>query len=443
MLKNHLQLFTKSEGPGAGGGSSTVLPADGNKEDMIEFLGSDDEPEDDVIPLEGTEKKGKDTKTKEDDKTPPKTTTKGETEVEEEEEPEVDELKELEEELEEPSEEQLELVTPVRRREILKAYPDLFKKFPYLEKAYYREQQFTEVFPTIDEAKMSSEKSQILDNFERDVMSGSTEKILKSVMEQDKNAFHKIVDDYLPTLARVDEQAYYHVLGNVAKHTIYSMVQEANRVGNEELKKAAHIVQQFVFGTSEFKPPTNLARESKPEDNTREKQITEREQNFTRQAFENSRGDLNTRVNNTLRNTIEAHIDPKSSMTDYVKKNASRDAMDTLDNLINQDSRFKSLVDKLWERAFHEGFTRESTDRIRSAYVSKAKTLLPAVIKKARNEALRGIGKRVRDDEETSTSERRGPIAPGKPRSLQSGGKINKASEIPKGMSTLDFLNSE
>jgi hypothetical protein len=130
-------------------------------------------------------------------------------------------------------------------------------------------------------------------------------------------------------------------------------------------------------------------------------------------------------------------------MTDYVKKNASRDAMDTLDNLINQDSRFKSLVDKLWERAFHEGFTRESTDRIRSAYVSKAKTLLPAVIKKARNEALRGIGKRVRDDEETSTSERRGPIAPGKPRSLQSGGKINKASEIPKGMSTLDFLNSE
>ena len=36
-------------------------------------------------------------------------------------------------------------MTPVRRKEILAKYPKLFKDFPYLEKAYYREQQFTEV----------------------------------------------------------------------------------------------------------------------------------------------------------------------------------------------------------------------------------------------------------------------------------------------------------
>src|SRR5215831_19879700 len=57
-----------------------------------------------------------------------------------------DELAELEEELTGPKEENLELVTPVRRGEILAKYPNVFKDFPYLEKAYYREQQFTETF---------------------------------------------------------------------------------------------------------------------------------------------------------------------------------------------------------------------------------------------------------------------------------------------------------
>jgi hypothetical protein len=149
-------------------------------------------------------------------------------------------------------------------------------------------------------------------------------------------------------------------------------------------------------------------------------------------------------VNNTLRNTIDAHIDPRNSMSEYVKRNASRDALDTLDRLISQDTRFVSLMDRLWEAAFKDGFSQESKDRIRSAYNSKAKTLLPAVIKKARNEALRGIGKRVKDDSEEVETSKKGPVAAGRPRSnTPSSGKINKASDIPRNMSTLEFLNQE
>src|SRR5215510_11268328 len=55
---------------------------------------------------------------------------------------------ELEAELEEDQkdlDENLELALPVRRKEILAKYPDIFKDFPYLEKAYYREQAYAEV----------------------------------------------------------------------------------------------------------------------------------------------------------------------------------------------------------------------------------------------------------------------------------------------------------
>jgi hypothetical protein len=434
----------------AGGGSKTIGGGgEMSKEDMINFLGEDDNKEE-VIDLQEGKEKGK-----EKEKEPEGEEELEETPEGEEEEPEeADELKELEEEIEPPSEEQLELVTPVRRKEILKKYPALFKDFPYLEKAYYREQQFTELLPTIDDAKTAVEKSQVLDRFESDLMSGSTETVLKAVRETNPNGFYKIVDDYLPTLAKVDEKAYYHVIGNITKHTIVSMVQEARRLGVQNdaegkpqpgvaLQNAALLLNQFVFGTTEFKPPSQLANNDDPRENTREKQLAEKEQTFVRTQFENTRNDLNTRVNNTLKNTIDANIDPKKSMTDYVRKNAARDCMDNLEKVINQDSRFKALLDKLWEKAFAEGFSKESADRIRSAYVSKAKTVLPALLKKARNEALRGTGHRVREDNDSSDT-KRGPVPAGRPRSQERPtGKIKEAKDIPRGMSTLDFLNSD
>lgn len=430
-----LNLMAPVDAPTSNTGGTTN---EMSKEDIIEFMEDEDDDKEE-IPLEGKDGEKK-AKSKDEESESKRKEPDDEAEGEEEED-EVDELAELELETEEPTDEQLELVTPVRRREILKKYPTLFKDFPYLEKAYYREQQFTELLPTIQDAKMAVEKSQTLDNFERDVMSGSTENVLKAVKETDVNAFNKIVDNYLPMLAKVDEKAYFHVLGNVTKHTIIAMVNESRRTNNEQLQSAAHLLNQFVFGTSDFQPPTTLSREAKPEENAREKEISEREMAFVRRGFEASRSDLNTRVNNTLRNTIDANIDPKSSMSDYVRRNASRDALDSLEGLLSKDARFKSLVDKLWEKAFQSNFSKESTDRIRSAYVSKAKTLLPSVIKKARNEALRGTGKRVSDDD----SDKRGPVTMGKPRSQSNGqtGKIRNAKDIPKGMSTLEFLNSD
>jgi len=416
--------------------SETIIPStdSGSKEDMIQFMGEDDDKE--VIKLDEPKEKDR-TEHKTEDVDKKISEERQDDRGKEKEEKEDDELKELEQELEEPDEEKLELVTPVPRREILAKYPNIFKDFPYLEKAYYREQQFTELLPTIEDAKAAVEKSEILDRFESDVMSGNVETILKTVKETDPRAFHKIVDNYITTLGKVDEQAYYHVLGNISKHTIMAMVREGNRSNNDLLKQAAQVLNQFIFGSSDFQPPSVLSRDERPEDNTREKQIQERERLFTERQFESTRGDLNTRVNNVLKSTIDANIDPKQSMTDYVRRNASRDAIDSLESLISQDSRFRVLIDKLWEKAFEDGFNHQSVDRIRSAYISKAKTLLPSVIKKARIEALRGMGKRTSDDD--SESENKGPIAPGKPRSSSSN-KVTSPKEIPKGMRTLDFL---
>jgi hypothetical protein len=126
-------------------------------------------------------------------------------------------------------------------------------------------------------------------------------------------------------------------------------------------------------------------------------------------------------------------------MTDYVKSHAKQEAFDNLETLISKDAHFRSILDKLWEKAFRSNFDKTDTDKIKSAYLSKAKTLLPSVIKKARNDALKGVGRDSSSKEDSSPAEKKGPITPGRSTG-PSGGKYKNAKDIPRGVSTLDFL---
>lgn len=415
--------------PDTGGGE----PAEGNEE-TLELLSEEDiEPKDEPLDLKGEKA------VKEEDDEEEKDTEEDESETDAEK-----ELKELEEELKPKDEEDLlELTTPVRRKEILAKYPKLFKDFPYLEKAYYREQQYTELLPTVADARIAVEKARVLDATEQQVMSGDIGGVLAAVRQEDQEAFHKIADNYLPTLRQVDEQAYYNVLGNVIKDTIITMVKEGRSLGENgaPLTAAANILNQFVFGSQQFQPPRNLSRQVDRAAQTREQQYQQEDQQRAFQQFESVRDDLQTRADNVLKSTIDSHIDPNGSMTDYVKGHAVREAFNTLENLISQDTRFRALLDKLWARAYENGFDKASNDKIKAAYLSKAKTLLPTVLKKARQDALRGNSRRVREDEELTP--KKSPVIQSGRSTTPSSGKIRKASDIPKGMSTLDFLNDK
>ena len=430
------RLFSKElhYPPDAGsGGSSAVAdaPTGQSKEDIIEFLGDDEEKE--TIPIERDDKK---TKFGDKEAEPDEEETE---KAEKADEGDEDDLQELEKELEGPSDEQLELVTPVARKEILKKYPTLFKDFPYLEKAYYREQQFTELLPTIDDARAAVAKSETLDKFETDLMNGKTETVLSAVRNANPQSWARMVDEYLPTLSRVDPQAYHHVIGNIIKHTIIGMVNESRTSDNEALQSAALLLNQFVFGTSDFKHPTRLTTDEPTE---RQDPVQAREREFTRRQFETTRNELNGKVNNVLKATVEANIDPKGSMSDYVKRNASRETIEILTDLIDRDARFRTILDKLWEGAFRNQFDKTSVDRIKSAYLSKAKTLLPSVLKKARNEALRGTSKKLgKDDDsndESDDSKRESKSTKSSPAPRR--GPIKSAKDIPAGMKTIDFL---
>lgn len=331
---------------------------------------------------------------------------------------------------------ELDIEAPPRKKEILKEYPELFKKFPFLEKMMYRDRQITELFGSFDDAKEIAEKSETFNNFESQLLAGDTEQILREVKTADEKAFNIIVDEYLPTLAKVDKEAYFHVVGNLNRRLIMEMVQEANDTNNDDLKQAALLVNQFVFGSSKFVAPT--LRVEKTDDKTSEAE-SERLA-FTKERFESARDDLQTRVDNTLRATISSYIDPKENMTPYVKKNAVADAMRILSSSIASDSSVVKNLDRLWRSAFDSKFSKESLGKIQSFYLSKAKGNLKNAILKARAEALKDARPRDSrekeiDEQEEETSRRPArTITPGRP--SQPKGK----NDIRKGESVTDFF---
>src|SRR5215469_5865980 len=345
-----------------------------------------------------------------------------------------------EEEIEEEvklNDDDIDIDSPVKRKELLAAYPDIFKKFPYLEKSMYREQQYSELFPTMSDAKVAAERSQILARAESELSNGSTEEILKSVKNNDNEAFLRIVDNFLPTLQKLDNGSYIHVLGNIGKGFIQTIVNEANRRGKESedgktLMGTAVVLNQVLFGNSEWKPPSALA---KPVSEEEKKVVTEREQ-FARQRFDEVHADLSERADNAIKSAIERNIDPRESMSGYVRSKAVDDCMSILDRAITDDTNFKTKLDRLWEDVFRTGFSRAAQDKVKAAYLSKAQTLLPEIIKKVRGSALSGMrGKattrsssRVEDNEE-------------KP-------KVSSRSATPerrptRKMRTIDFLNQD
>lgn len=393
---------------------------------------------DDTSDEKGKEKgeKGKDEKGKEDsDKEVKGDKDKdAEIEIDDERDLELIEVDEDEEKLDLSKEDDIEIDAPPRKKEILKKYPEIYKDFPFLEKMMYRDREYSQLFGSLDDAKEVAEASETFKAFENQLLEGNTVDILKNVKETDSKAFDKIVDNYLGSLAKVDKDAYFDVINNVSKHLIMEMVREANESNNEDLKQAALLVNQFLFGSSKFTGP-KVRVSDKPDD---EKSKVDQERlDLVRERFETSRDDLQTKVDNTLRSTINEYIDPKNIMTAYVKKNAVNDALKILQSSLSRDSQLTSNLDRLWRTAADSKFSKDSLDKIKSHYLGRAKASLKSAIMKARTEALKDLppSTRRKDDEEIDeeTPPRRGHIVSGRP-------SQPKKNEMKKGESVVDFL---
>ena len=403
--------------------------------DIAEELNKDDDADDDDKDgVDDGDKDGEDDSKKSRFKSKDKDEDKDEDEEEDE-----DDDKDDDEKDEEDEDDEIEYVLkPLNRAQVLKDFPDLFKKYPQLEKSYYAARDYRQVFPTLSDAKEAQTRLEEYGQIDKELNQGSPAGLFKTLKESNPDAFGQMVDNYLPELAKVDNDAYFHVISTVIKSTVARMGRLSNEKKDDDLMTAARILNEFAFGTEEFTPPQRFGKQVTPEKSDLEK---EREA-FQNEKLETNQREVRERVTATIKATVEQHIDPKGRMSGYVKRTAINEAVDSVNELLHKDKELKRLSEKMWKTAQKEKFSPEYVGKIRRAYTERAKVILPQVIRKVRGEALQGVAPRKAE------RDRSGHVASGQgnrsaSRSDNGGNKGGDKSKIPAGMSTLDFLNAD
>lgn len=336
------------------------------------------------------------------------------------------------------AENELELSARIpTRKEILEYDPKIFKKFPTLEHAMYREKQYAELFPTIEDAKQANDRSQVLEGFERELLSGNIDNVLKTVKQTDDKAYGKIVNGFLDNLRTTDPNAHLKIMNRAAKQIINFVYQSGKKEGDEQLQLASQYMHKFIFNSTEVTPDSDSPKE---EINPKENEISQRERDFTHRQLTSAVNEVTNAVNTRLRSTIEKHLDPNNSMSSYVKSKSADDVMSELDKQISGDKRFRVVLDALWKKAHSNNFSESTRKEIQKTLEGKSAALLLPIIRKVRATALKDAQqistKKKSDETEDEPIKQSRDRVPAKTLSSTKSDKMRKPGE-----SALDYLN--
>ena len=319
---------------------------------------------------------------------------------------EADEEKEEKLKLEDEDDD-LELSDVPRRAELKAAYPDIFKKFPALDSVIQREKQFSDIFPSLNEARTAKEDIDRLKGFETDLLSGDLEGTLKSVKAADEKSFEKMTDRYIATLYKVDKAAHLKLTNNVLKGVLKAVSEnykDAEKDSNEEqVLIATKILHKALYGSTAITGP-EIAQLEQRTDPEKEKLETEKKA-FEQTKLQDAVRSVTGVVFSAIEKAVTDQIDPKNILPTYLKEKLIKDVLDTLDSDMKGDRRFRSLVDRKWAEAQAAKYSDESKKAIRRALLYKAKTLLPSIIRLKKAAALKGLVTRKRADNDDDQNE--------------------------------------
>lgn len=281
------------------------------------------------------------------------------------------------------------------RQKILKDFPELFKKYPSVEKAIYREQQFAEVFSHPKDAIAAKENLQILDHITNDLENGNIGRILASTKKQDEKAFEKIADNILDTIKDIDQPAYWKTVNGVFQSALAGIAERykgaAKGSDEEQNLIAVRLIHKLIYGSLDVKAPE---AKKVAEVDPREEALSNKEKAFEKTALDRAVVDVDDRITNVLTKSIKEAIDPKTLMSDYVKDRAVEDVMNEFKKELNSDKRFNNLLNRYWMDAKINNYSEESKSKIRELIKRQAKQSLPDIIKRVRGVALKGLDTR-------------------------------------------------
>lgn len=321
------------------------------------------------------------------EETPAEVETESESEVETEEPTSEEEVEtpEREEEEETPPEEETSTEEPTRPSwQLLKEkYPELTKDKDFRE-LYFREKAFTELYPTVADAKEAAAKAEQLDTIDGVLVDGDVDTLLGSINEE---VLGRISEKILPALYKVNKDYFAKAARPIVLNVLHSANERIKQSGDKNLEISFRNVIRVITGKPEL-PPLTSDITTNP--------AVEAEVNKLRQTRENlfktQERDFIVSADKIVMKRIEALIvdglDPKKLLNEFSRDAVVKRTMADVNKALHADEGFKTKARQLHRLAARANFPEEYKSRIVAASLERAKKLIPVLRNKHRTAAL-------------------------------------------------------
>lgn len=336
-----------------------------------------------------------DKKEEKDDKKEEKTEEK----VEEKEEEKEEEGKEKKEEKEKEKEEEI-IFARVDYEDIKKEFPEFFKKFPSLKHAFFREQQFTEIYPSVEDAKAAQEAQNQLEDITEVVINGNAEQFLTDLKDENVEGYKRFSSNVLPALAKTDRDLYLDILSPELSRFIKNVYEHGKKENDANIQNAAKIVRKIIFGGAyediekEVQDPLISTRKT-PNEEKLEKELAAENQ----RKYDTLHATVTTTCYNELDKEIERGLADLKGEKEGIKKLIAKDIRAQILDAMNKDGGYMNRMNAIWKKESRNNFSGTSLETFKATFLAKAKAILPGIRAKVRKETL-GTEKPVEKEEE-------------------------------------------
>lgn len=278
--------------------------------------------------------------------------------------------------------------SPVNAAALQKKYPELYKDFPALKSTIEREQRFTEIFPTTEEAEQAQDIVQEYQEFGGEILRGNAKHFLTEVKKLNPKSYETFAGNFLDAVRDSDSKLFNNILSPVIQNVVKHVFATGVSSGNKNLELAAAHISNFLFNTPDPEQLKTEKPDKEEKDPERERFEEERRQ-FEVRKFESTVSEVGNSCDKVLAKEVEASIDPNDKMTPYTRTKAVQDVLNKVAEKLNTNIRHKSVMSNLWKKAARAGYPEAMRKEIRNAFLASARQMLPQARLEVRQEIFK------------------------------------------------------
>ncbi len=263
-------------------------------------------------------------------------------------------------------------------------YPKIFKEFPDLREVLFREGEFSKRFGTVEEADDAAVKAGSFSTIEAALLGGDSSPIIEQLGANAPEALASVVDNFLPTVLKHSQDLYLRATMPVIEQFLHTAYTHGKNVGDANLMRSAQHAANFIFGKPEIPDP---ARRNQPRGpHPAEQKLEQERKQWADTRFRETSSEISQGIDQELEADILKGLDPDKKLSQRQRSSLIKEIKDEIDATLGKDEAFKRQMRSLWQRAETAGYPRDQRASIKSAFLARAKALVPSVRTKLRGE---------------------------------------------------------